>query len=180
MLDTQVVLRPGARILHLAPERGIYESLRSIEGVQYDLFDIAPEQYPFASVRRFDLATDVEKLPSRHYDLVIHSHVLEHVPCNATAILFHFHRALVDGGAQLVSIPIMSARYEEDLGDLTDGAQDLDRTLGMVFRLPNTYDLERMFSKELLDRHRIPENARRGFTSHSVFCFRKDDLKLRL
>ncbi len=194
-MDARCVLKAGCRILHLAPERGIYDSIRGTKGVDYDVVDFAPELYGFAPVRKFDVTVDVEQLPSRHYDVVIHSHVMEHVPCNVSAALFHLHRSLKDGGSHLISIPIMGSTYESDLGPIADearvqrfgqkdhfrrfGASDLQRTLGMIFSLAERYELTDHFTEEVLDRHNIPAAARSGYTSHSVFCFGKNDLKLR-
>ena len=193
-LDAPGTVKPGHRILHLAPERGIYESLSKVSGVDYQLADLHPEGYAFAPVKRFDVALEVEGLPSRHYDVVIHSHVMEHVPCNVTAALFHLHRALADGGTHLFSVPFTGEAYECDLGRISDservhrfgqsdhyrhfGVGDVHRTLGMVFRLPQRYELTDYFPVEVLDRHNIPAAARSGFTSHAVFCLKKNDLKL--
>jgi hypothetical protein len=194
MLDKWCELRPGSRILHIAPERGIYQSIAGVAGVNYEPVDLHPEAYSFGPVRRFDVALEVESLPSKHYDIVIHSHVMEHVPCNVTAALFHLHRSLTDGGIHLFSIPIMGGAYECDLGRLSDpertrrfgqsdhyrrfGAADIHSTLGMVFRLPQRYELTDHFPIDLLDACSIPSSARGGFTSHSVFCLKKSDLKL--
>jgi Methyltransferase domain len=194
MLDAWCDLRAGSRIFHLAPERGIYESISKVAGVDYKLVDLHPEAYSFAPLERFDVALDVERLPSRRYDIVIHSHVMEHVPCNVTAALYHLHRSLTDGGTHLFSVPITGEAYECDLGHLSDserarrfgqddhyrrfGAKDMHRTLGMVFRLPQRYELTDHFPAEMLDRYSIPSSARSGFTSHSVFCLKKADLKL--
>jgi SAM-dependent methyltransferase len=194
-LDSRCVLEAGCRVFHLAPEKGIYDSIRKTKGVHYEVVDFEPELYGFAPVKKFDVTLDVEHLPSRHYDIVIHSHVMEHVRCNVSAALFHLHRSLKDGGKHLISIPITGSSYESDLGGVSDedrvrrfgqkdhfrrfGASDLQRTFGMVFSLPERYELTDYFTTEMLDRHNIPAAARSGFTSHSVFCFGKNDLKLR-
>jgi phosphoglycolate phosphatase len=120
---------------------------------------------------------------------------MEHVRCNVSAVLVHLHRALAPGGHQLCCIPFMRNRHSsEDLAPLTAeeamqrfgqddhvrvfGALDADATVGMIFRLPPTYDLTATFDTERLDRHAIPEVARSGWTPHSVLVLAKDDLLL--
>ena len=154
MLETHGMLRPDLRVLHIAPERAFAERLHALYGDGYEPVDIDPALYDFApNIRRIDLVEDAAKLPSGQYDLILHSHVMEHIPCNISAILYHLHRSLKAGGKQICCVPIIrDGYYGEDLGPLTAeegvarygqddhvrtfGGQDIQRTLGMIFRLP--------------------------------------------
>ncbi len=194
LIDKMDLVREGSRIMHIAPERGIYNRISRVRGIEYEVYDLFPSQYPFADVKRLDLASDCESLKTGAYDLIIHSHVMEHVPCDVTAVFFHLQRSLKETGAQIFSIPILSGYWDCCLGevDLEErikrfgqddhvrrfGASDLHRTLGMVFPLPEDYDLTRQFDESELDRFNVPQTARRGFTSSSVFVMRKRQFKL--
>lgn len=194
-LDKHKVVRPGARVMHLAPERGIAAKIREVPGVLYEAYDIDPNLYKFMRVEKLDLVDGAEKLPSNHYDLIIHSHVVEHVPCNITAVFYHLHRSLKDTGLHIFSLPIYGDSYDECLGKIPEAERvrrfgqndhvrrfspgDLQNTLGMIFQLTPAYDLGEQFSIETLDRHNIPTTVRKGFNSNSVFCMQKGDLKLK-
>ena len=182
----------------------VVEDLISLSRIEAEKFttptepvDIAPEQYPFApGIRAFDLVRDAPALPSQSYDLILHSHVMEHVRGNVTAVLFHLHRALKPDGKQVCCIPVIRERhYAEDLGPLAPddavarfgqddhvrlfGARDIQATLGMIFALPGHYDLLRDYDADLLARHGIPEIAWSGWSANSVLMLGKQDLLLR-
>jgi len=194
MLTRRGLLRPGLRCLHIAPEAALAPRLRAIFGTGYEPVDIAPERYPFApGIRAFDLVADTPALPSAVYDLILHSHVMEHVRGNVSAVLFHLHRALKPDGKQVCCIPVMRDRhYAEDLAPLASeeavrrfgqedhvrqfGANDLHATLGMVFALPERYDLLGDYGADLLARHGIPEPAWSGWSASSVLVLGKQDL----
>jgi len=195
-LDDLGFPEPGMRVLHLAPEGGLANHLKSRVGeANYDARDIDVERYAHVKVSYFDLVKDADKLPSEQFDLIIHSHVIEHLPCNVTAILYHLHRSLTKRGVHVFSFPIYGAYYEESLFPLSEeerhrrfgqfdhvrkfGVEDIGLTLGMIFRLPEQYDLTGRFTKNALRSANVPEEAWRGFTGHSVFAMRKDDLLLR-
>jgi len=197
LLTRHDLLRPGLRCLHIAPEAAIAPRLHAILGDGYEPVDIAPDQYSFApGIRHFDLVADAPALPSGAYDLILHSHVMEHVRGNVTAVLFHLHRALKPGGKQICCIPVIrECHYAEDLGPLARddavqrfgqddhvrifGARDLQATLGMIFTLPESYDLLRDHDADLLARHGIPEVAWSGWSANSVLMLGKQDLLLR-
>lgn len=197
MLERHDLLRSGVRCLHIAPEAALAPRLHAIMGDGYEPVDVAPELYPFApGIRAFDLVRDAAALPSGRYDLILHSHVMEHVRGNVSAILFHLHRALKPAGSQVCCIPVIRERnYAEDLGPLAPadalarfgqddhvrifGARDLQATLGMLFALPEHYDLLRDYDADLLARHGIPEVAWSGWSANSVLMLGKQDLLLR-
>ena len=195
-LNLDGFLRPGLRVLHFAPEPGLATRLHEILGDGYDPVDLEPDRFDVVpGVRKLDLVEDAARLPSRHYDAIVHSHVMEHVPCNVTAVLYHLHRALKPDGRHLCCIPISRDRsYSEDLSPLTGeeaaarfgqddhvrvfGANDLRRTLGMVFRLPRQYDLLETFDAALLVRHAISPLVWQGWSPNSILRLRKEDLLL--
>ena len=196
LLTSRNLLQRGMRVLHLAPERAIAGRLAAIFGDGYEPADFDPTGFPdVPGTRKLDLATDAAALPSGRYDIIIHSHVMEHVRCNVTAVLFHLHRALTPGGKQLCSIPIIrDSYYAEDFSPglgaeatarfgQSDhvrrfGAADIQHTLGMIFRLPPSYDLHEQFDAETLDRFGIHAAMRSGWSPSSVLVLEKADLLL--
>ena len=197
MLQKHDLLRPGLRVLHIAPEGAFAQRLHAIYGDGYEPVDIDPDLYDFApNIRKIDLVEDAAKLPSGHYDLILHSHVMEHIPCNITAILYHLHRSLNPQGKQVCCIPIIrDGHYAEDLGPIdpadatarfgqedhvrTFGGRDVQRTLGMIFALPAEYDLIHEFDEATLIRSNIPRINWRGWSPNSVLVLEKGDLLLK-
>lgn len=196
MLDKLGLPRPGMRVLHLAPEVGLAKYLIGIVGAEnYDARDIDIERYKNVGVTYFDLVKDADKLPSRSFDLVIHSHVMEHLPCNVTAVLYHLHRSLTPDGMQVCSIPICGGKYEESFSPIPDeertrrfgqfdhvrrfGSEDLQLSLGMLFKIPEVYDLTAIFSQDVLREANVPPEAWRGYTPHSVLTIRRGDILLK-
>jgi hypothetical protein len=87
----------GRRLLHFAPEPlldPVFQRLPEVERVTADLH--APADL------RLDI-TDMD-LPDSSFDLVLCSHVLEHVPDDRAAMR-ELHRVLADGGLALVLVP---------------------------------------------------------------------------
>jgi len=185
---------PGRRVFHLAPERGLYGYLASLDLKEYRAVDFCPENFRFAEIERFDLCSDGPQLPSNRYDLILHAHVMEHIPCNVTAALAHLHRSLTPDGLHLLCIPFMHGESEEDLSALSPeeaqrrfgqsdhvrkfGKEDLARNLGMAFRLPEPYSLLNYFSADVLRTSNVPEREWHGLNGTSVFPLRKSDYLL--
>ena len=89
------------RVLHLAPERAIAGRLAALVGDGYEPADINPATFPdIPGIRKLDLSVDASALSSYHYNVIIHSHIMEHVRCHVTAVLYHLHRALMSNGKQ--------------------------------------------------------------------------------
>ncbi len=200
-LDKFATLRPGMRVLHFAPERQLFKKIGDIVGEGYHVRDIDVARYsklkiPGVQVERFDLCNDLDSLPADYYDLIIHNHVMEHVPCNVTAVLWHLHRSLSENGLHMFSVP-MSSYYEESLAPMAPeqrdekfkhpehmrifGMKDLQKTIGMIFDIedqikntPRDY-----FGDKALEDNNIPESRRKKFDGASVFVLGKGDLKLK-
>ncbi len=104
----RVVLRPGAVVGHFAPERFFLDHFAGRRDVTYRAFDKYPQHYRHAQVkvRELDLCTDMEALPPASFDLLLHSHVLEHLPCHVEPVLRNMKRLLKPGGVMLFSVPI--------------------------------------------------------------------------
>ena len=98
---------PGRHLLHFAPEPlfdPVLERLPEIERTTADLYASA------------DLRLDITRmdLPDGSFDLILCSHVLEHVPDDRAA-MSELRRVLADGGLALVLTPYRADRptYED-------------------------------------------------------------------
>lgn len=182
------------RILHLAPEKGMYERLSALCGPNYVTADMHPRGFPFAKdMRGIDLC-DLEDWPAEDFDIILHAHVLEHVQCNFAYTLFHLHRMLKPDGVHLCVIPFLSGRYDETYQDIGDaerdrrfgqfdhvrrfGVDDIPMHLGKVVRVPDEFDATKEFGEEVLLAANIPPSHWTGFHIGTVLRLKKRDYLL--
>ncbi|MDX2382246.1 MAG: methyltransferase domain-containing protein [Acidimicrobiia bacterium] len=195
VIDDLDLLGPSTRVLHIAPEAGLARSFVD-SGADCRFVDLDPVGLPgVPGVERLDLCRDLDAIADRSFDLIVHSHVLEHVPCNYTYVLFHLHRLLAEEGRIVCCIPFLPGHYGSDTSsDLTDdqrnerygqwdhvrrfGTDDLDLSLGRVYDLPETYDARNLVSEQALSAANVPPHAWTGFTPHSVLVLAKRDYRL--
>jgi hypothetical protein len=183
------------RILVLAPDKPIVRWLRD-RGLHFDSADLYPELYSSSvpNCARIDLTDiDVKLWPSRAYDLIIHSHVVEHLPTTLAYPLFHLFRMMTVTGKQLACIPFMSGRYEESFEILEEaesvrrfgradhvrrlGASDAPMHLGQLVNL-GEFDLRLQFDDSILNFANIPMNQRFGLHATTTFVWGREDWKL--
>ncbi len=101
------LLDRAARVLHVAPEIGLYAHFASSPNIDYEPGDLEPELYPWAQrLRRIDLAA--LPYPDADFDVVIANHVLEHVADDSRA-LAEIRRVLRPGGWAMLAAPIALA-----------------------------------------------------------------------
>ncbi len=190
---TALSLPSEARILHFAPERGLAAMLLEIGGKNYRALDVDPTRYPGLDVEAFDLCSDIFDLPEDHYDLIVHNHVLEHVECNYTAVLTRLVRSLNARGTMLFSVPILPGEFTDELikAPLEDkltrfgpmlhvrrfGTDFLQQTLGMIFPIPELYDLRASFAEQDLIEANIPRHHWNTYTGATVFRVSGSDIR---
>jgi SAM-dependent methyltransferase len=97
-LRDHYVIEQRPRILHLSPERGLHRHLKYLPG--YTAGDICPGA-------RVTHVFDVQEVPfsTDTFDLILCSHVLEHVE-NDRAALAEFRRVLAPRGRVILQHPI--------------------------------------------------------------------------
>ncbi len=120
------MLRPGLRILHVAPEQCLREELSKLPQVDYIAGDKHEPGYRYP-VGTVDLDITDLPFPDDRFDLILCSHVLEHVPEDRKA-MGELHRVLARGGLGILMVPIRPgyAATEEDL-TITDPQERLRR-----------------------------------------------------
>ena len=111
------LLKPGMRLLHVAPEEIFFKRFRSIEGLEYfpaDKFaDMFESTYP-GETKYLDI-TGMPEIKDHYFDVIICSHVLEYVKEDNKAMNELF-RVLKPGGIAFLQVPIKRglAITEED------------------------------------------------------------------
>ena len=183
--------RPGSRILHVAPEPFLHRIFRACSGELYHPADFEPDHRNYArlegGVYEIDLCRDLARMPTAVFDLIVHNHVLEHIPCAVDAVLREHLRILAPGGHIVFSVPIRGDRTEEDLdpglspevrkarfaqGDHMRifGRVDLPAMLREAFGRDTLFDTA-LWSDEDLRGHAIPPDMARGVTGSSTFVY---------
>jgi SAM-dependent methyltransferase len=94
-------LKPGLRLLHVAPERSIEPRLRKRLGASYVTADLMRQDV--------DRVMSIEDIPfgDGEFDAVICNHVLEHVEDDRRA-LREVRRVLAAGGWALLQVPVFA------------------------------------------------------------------------
>jgi len=194
ILEEQGLFRPGLRVMHVAPELPLAKRYSELLNERYFACDADAARYTshFTTIREIDLCRDLAKLPSRCFDLILHSHVLEHVRCDPEGVLAEFERLLVPGGHHFLSVPVSGDATREDMSDdLSDaersmlfgqhdhmrifGRRDLPAMLDRVWGTNGRHHIEplELFDEDILRRAAVPEDAWSGISSHSVFHHRR-------
>lgn len=111
-------LGPGKKdVLHIAPEKFLVDHLRPRPDVNYLSGDLMVSD----SMARTDLTA--LQFWNAQFDLIICSHVLEHIPDDLKA-MSEMHRVLKPGGYLLVMVPLHAGPTYED-ASITDPAERL-------------------------------------------------------
>jgi SAM-dependent methyltransferase len=102
------LLKEGMRVLDFSPSRSLCRKLKEFPGIQYESSDFSGE---FPADKRLDITRIAE--PNGKYDLIICSHVLEHVEDDARAFR-ELHRVLKAGGVCVIQAPLKEGDIYED------------------------------------------------------------------
>jgi SAM-dependent methyltransferase len=128
-----------ARVLHLAPEAPLHARLSVIPTLGYETADI--EARPLV-----DRTIDARQLPHADgsLDLIICSHVLEHIP-EDVQVASEFARVLVSGGTALIQVPVDPSRVDtyEDASIVTP--EERERAFGQ-------HDHVRVYGRDVAER----------------------------
>ena len=194
ILDKKGLFRRGRRVFHAAPEVALARRFSKLCGQDYYACDFDPGRVSslYGPVRRIDLCSDLVKLPSGCFDLIIHNHVLEHLPCDVESTLLEMERILAPGGRHLISVPIRGETTIEDIGpDLAPevrlekfgqadhvrlfGRASLIEMLDRVWGRSERHAIEpsALFGDEELTRAAIPPSAWNGWTGDTIFYHEK-------
>jgi SAM-dependent methyltransferase len=99
-IEHEVNIDKNNRLLHIAPERNLKQWLKPQVGT-YIAGDLFPADSETHRVDITDIAFDDE-----YFDIILCSHVLEHVPDDITAMK-EFYRVLKPGGWGILQVPLV-------------------------------------------------------------------------
>lgn len=136
------------RCLQLAPERVTHDYLVKAFGTGYIAADLFPSLYKHASCIKLRLPEGFEIFPAQYFQLIVHNHVLEHIPGSFKAHIDELHRLLAPGGVMAFTIP--DFRIKQGIKQTTEGgellASDADR-----LREHGQKDHYKTFGTDLID-----------------------------
>lgn len=93
------------RVLHMAPEASLASQLGDRFAAGYVTADPVPEKYPHAECLKLFFPQDYAIFPDGYFSIIIHNHVMEHIPGTYTDHLAEFSRILASGGKMIFSVP---------------------------------------------------------------------------
>lgn len=94
-------------LLHIAPEKQLEEKLRHTRNLDY----LSGDLHSHAAMVQMDIENI--QYPDNSFDVIVCSHVLEHVPSDMQAMR-EFHRTLKEAGYALIMVPITADNTFED------------------------------------------------------------------
>ncbi|MBY3348009.1 class I SAM-dependent methyltransferase [Rhizobium laguerreae] len=190
-LDRNKFFEKDLKILHLAPEPCLARFFSGRYGSSYRCGDVDTEQYRnIPTIEQIDLCRDLTGFEKRSFDLVIHNHVLEHLPCDYADVARQLHALVRPGGYHIFALPFLPGGYREHIGVLDQAERsrlfgqvdhmrifsphDLADTLGSVLPISASYDATELVPRERLREINIPECCWFGFNNNALFILPGD------
>ncbi len=181
------------KIPTLAPEAGLAKFICNRFGSDnYIAADLDPDRYrAIGKITQLNLCK-LDEFKSNSFDLVIHSHVLEHTSCNIAYSLFHLHRMMAPTGRHIFVIPIVAGAWDECFRELPEkervsrfgqidhvrrfGVSDIDQHIGGLVDLSRIKPLADLFSERILKESAIPKRSWYGLCPETIIDVGKTDL----
>jgi SAM-dependent methyltransferase len=184
--------RPGSRILHVAPEAHLFHLFEAASADLYHPADFDPANPHYASLGRriyeIDLCRDLFRFPSASFDLIVHNHVLEHIPCAVEPVLAEHIRVLAPGGYFVFSVPFRGPDTVEDLSRSLEpaerrarfaqedhmrvfGTEEFPLLLREVFGTDLAYPAASVWPEEQLRHWAVPPEYARRITGATTFVY---------
>lgn len=136
--------RAGQRVLHVAPDRSLRERIQATPGITYVAGDKKEPGYTYPP-GTVDLDVTSLPYPADHFDLVICSHVLEHVPDDRRAMR-ELCRVLRPGGVAILLVPMSDGPVTDEDPAVID-PDERQRRFGQR-------DHVRLYGRDYIDRLR--------------------------
>jgi len=124
------------RVLHFAPERVFNKIFRKMKNIDYVSADLSSK----IAMKKMDI-TDIQESDNA-YDVILCSHVLEHIVDDHKA-MSELYRVLKPGGWAILQVPILCERTFEDASVVLP--KDRERLFGQ-------HDHVRKYGKDYRDR----------------------------
>jgi phosphoglycolate phosphatase len=182
----------GLPVYHFAPETAIADILIGKYGEAYRPADFLPEEYSWSKipVMKVDLSKPSQYLPKEGVQMLIHSHVLEHIPASVDRVISELNEVVAPGGFHVFQVPIHPGWYREDMSPALSkearterfyqwdhlrvfGTEDFNDRCLSLFRGFERVDLTQVISVEELIDAEVPPSALTKLTGHTPFVFKK-------
>lgn len=160
-----------SRCLQLAPEKVTHDYLLNAYGSGYISADLYPQNYWHAQCLKIQLPNGFEIFPNGYFDLIIHNHVLEHIPGSFRSHIDEFHRLLKDDSVMAFTIP--DGGIIEGLSYSVEGGESLPSDKHRL-HIHGQSDHYKTFGKDLID------YLRNKFANIDVLLLEDSCLKQRL
>lgn len=98
-------LKGHKKCLQLAPEKVTFRYISKAYGSGYVTSDPSPERYEHAQCLKMLLPEDFQIFPENYFYLILHNHVIEHIPGTFADHIDELYRVLECGGAMVFTIP---------------------------------------------------------------------------
>ncbi len=141
--ENPALFKTHTKLLHAAPEKILSEYFQSRTDIQYTAIDLEPDAYNY-SVNTIAMDLTDLKFEDNSFDVIICSHVLEHVP-DDTKAMREIHRVLKADGWAILNVPVNEKRAKtfEDV-TINDPKKQLE-----LFGQP---DHVRIYGRDYVDR----------------------------
>lgn len=137
------IFKKPTKLLHVAPEKIFYDHFISIPTVEYHPIDLMPDKYAYG-IKTIQMDVTAMTYPDASFDVVICSHVLEHIPDDKKAMQ-EIYRVLKPGGWAILNTPVnMEAEATHEDPYINDPQKQLE-----LFGQP---DHVRIYGKDFLTR----------------------------
>jgi phosphoglycolate phosphatase len=124
MLSALDLMAPGRAILHIAPEKALSRNLQRAHGAGYAACDLRDDALTFVEPGSRLIVSDLVEpnaaLLEGRYDVLIHSHVMEHLRGSWQLAFLRLHALLKPGGWHLFAVPLLREWSSEDLGPMSE------------------------------------------------------------
>jgi len=172
LFESTNIFRDNLAVLHVSPERGLSDALRKQKNLHYQSSSFEEGE---------DLRLDLTKidLPDASFDVIICSHVLEHIPDDRSA-LREIYRVLRPGGWAILIVPLSKSGETDEDSSVTSaedrlkrfGQQDHVRVYGGKDFLKRIREVGFEVSVVNLVKDRTPDYARRyGILTSDILHF---------
>lgn len=117
------LLKPGLSVLHIAPDPALIKPFAQTFGKQYTLADIRKDAFAHLGDGVDKVAFDMTDIPPeierRKFDIILHSHVLEHLRASWQLAFLRLTSLINPGGFHIFAIPILRDWSSEDLSTMS-------------------------------------------------------------
>jgi len=104
MKEQNDIFSRSLKVLHVAPEKIFYRLFDSLNSITYYPIDLMPDHYDYG-VKTIKMDLTAMTFADNYFDVILCSHVMEHIRNDRTAIK-EMYRVLKPGGWAIINTPV--------------------------------------------------------------------------